>query len=168
MANNNGKTQRGAVLVETAITMALFMLMVMAVFELALLISEWSRSVEATRHLARELVVNDPPVDLSSLDCTAGTTISFTCAEQDCGDAWTRASRIVPTLAASSMRVTYACSSASYPDRPEEMPVLTLTVALEDHTTELAIPGLVGLPVDIAIPDFSTSRITEDMHTPGG
>lgn len=168
MVNNARQIQKGAVLVETAITMALFMLLVMAIFELALLISEWSRSVEATRHVARELVVNDPPVDLSTLDCTVGNTISFTCAEQDCGDAWARASRIVPTLDAGSMRVTYACSSASYPERPEEMPVLTLTVTLEDHTSELAIPGLVGLPVDIAIPGFSTTRITEDMHTPGG
>lgn len=169
MANNPRNPQQGAVLVETAITLALFMLIIMAIFELALLISEWSRSVEATRRFARELVVSDAPVALDSLDCTvAGASISFDCGSQDCGPAWTRASRLAPTLAGSSMHVTYSCSSASYPERPEEMPVLTLTVELRDHTTRLAIPGLIGMPVDLTIPGFRTSRITEDMHTPGG
>lgn len=165
---NKRRYQCGAILVETALTMSLFMLLLMATFEIALLVSEWARSVEATRRVARTLVVNDSPMDISSMDCTAGGAVTFTCASADCGVAWERASAIAPSLNAGNVHVTYACSTASYPDRPVDMPVLTITVEVRDHTSQLVIPGLVGLPVDVVMPAFTTTRISEDMHTPAG
>lgn len=167
MVNELGQ-QRGAIMVETALTMSIFMLLLMATFEIALLVSEWSRSVEATRRVARTLVVNAPPADISALDCSVGGSVSFTCASADCGAAWERASAIAPRLDPGNVHVTYACSSASYPDRPAEMPVLSITVEVRDHTSELVIPGMVGLPVTVTMPGFTTTRISEDMHTPAG
>ena len=163
------RRQRGAAMVEAALTMSLFMVLVIGIMEVSMLVFDWARAVEATRTAARVMVVNTPPVDVSTMDCSAaGSQITFNCGDQDCGAAVAAATAIAPMLEPQNLRVTFMCTSAGYPGRPAEMPVLGVTVQLEGFTSHLRIPAMIGFPADIPMPAFQTTRITEDLHTPAG
>ena len=61
MANSRPITQqRGAVMVEMALTLGIFMVILLALFEFSLLMFTWSRAVEATRLGSRLAVVSTP------------------------------------------------------------------------------------------------------------
>ena len=160
--------QDGAVLVEFAITVPLFILVVMGIFEVALLMFDWNLAVEATRTTARTMVVNDAPAVVAGMDCddSGATPVSFTCTPELCGKALVLAQSIAPKLENDNIRITYQCTSAGFEGRPEELPVYSLTAELEGFTSTLRIPAMLGFPRDIEMPGFETTRITEDLHTP--
>lgn len=164
----NRKAQRGAALVETALTMSIFMVLVLGIFEVALLLFDWTRAVEATRIMTRYLSVNDVLVNTDTLSCEnqVSGSITFTCNDVECGIALEKALAIAPMLAPENIRVTYQCSSAGYANRPETMPVYVVKTGLEGFTSILRIPSLAGFPATINLPDFETTRTTEDLHTP--
>jgi Flp pilus assembly protein TadG len=169
-AKRSINNQKGAVLIESALTIALFLVLVIGTFEIALLFFDWNRSVEATRAVARTLVVSTPPVNLESLSCEdeASSIKTFKCNESgvDCGPAMERALGIAPKLVTENVRVTYRCSSAGFSGRPDAMPIFSLTAELEGFTSELRVPALAGFPVVLNMPGFQTTRITEDLYTP--
>jgi hypothetical protein len=59
-----GNRQQGAAMVEMAIVISTFLLLVFVIIEFALVIFHWSRLVEATRAGARYAIVNDPACDI--------------------------------------------------------------------------------------------------------
>lgn len=168
MANKSLKqhSQQGAVMVEMALTLGIFMVILLALFEFALLMFTWSKAVEATRLGGRLAVVSTPVISLSTLDCDVVQRVDTTCAAASCAAIESRMRGLLPQLNASQIHISYACSEVGYSGSPGEYQVYDVTVSIEDFRTTLVMPGLLGFPLELTMPDFSTTRTSEDLHTP--
>lgn len=174
------KRQHGATMVEFAVTLSLFFLLVLAIFEFVIMVLVISRANEATRDMTRIAITSDPVCNIWGtacpggipLSCPAGTPITVTLAgASNCTAGSTdtacrllnRARAHLPNINGSQIEVRYACSGTSRPNRPEPVPLVT--VALEHVTHPLAVPAFLGLSPQITIPAFETTRIAEDINT---
>jgi Flp pilus assembly protein TadG len=158
--------QRGAVMVEMALTLGIFMVILLALFEFSLLMFTWSRAVEATRLGSRLAVVSTPVTSLEALDCEAVSRVETTCASASCGALETRMRGLLPQLNAGQIHISYSCAAVGYAAGPAAFRVYDVTVSIEDFRTTLVMPGLLGFPLEMTMPDFSTTRTSEDLHTP--
>jgi len=147
--NRTEDRQHGAVMVEFAITLALFMILLLAIFEFVLMIMAFSRANEATRDILRNAIVRVPST-ITPPD--TGSTIT--------GDAFYEnlADRQLPPEWVGSVRVSYE----SLPGNPD---IFSVTVWLEDAEYELFAPTLLGLDQTIGVPAFATSRLSENLET---
>lgn len=168
MANSylSRSQQRGAVMIEMALTFGLFMLVLLALFEFAILIFTWSKAVEATRFGSRHAVVSTPVTSLAGLNCSSVQKVEVSCNSASCGVLSAQMMALLPQLNASQIYVSYACSNTGYAGVTEEYQVYDVTVAIRGFTSTLAIPGMLGFPLTITMPDFATTRTSEDLHTP--
>lgn len=153
-------------MVEMAITLIVFMMLVFAIFEMAILLYTMSKANEATRAGSRYAIVHDPVTDLSVLSCPATPEVSVSCGGTDCGPMLEKMQALLPWISADNVRVTYRCSSAGFPGRPESMAIRQVEVALTDVTYRMAVPNLIGVQGELTLPDFRYTRTTEDLHTP--
>ena len=153
-------------MVEMALTLGIFMVILLALFEFSLLMFTWSKAVEATRLGGRLAVVSTPVVSLSTLDCDVVKRIDTTCSAASCAAIESRMRGLLPQLNASQIHISYACSDVGYSASSAEYQVYDVTVSIEDFRTTLLMPGLLGFPLEITMPDFSTTRTSEDLHTP--
>jgi hypothetical protein len=160
------RRQKGAVMIEMALTFGIFMLVLLALFEFVLLMFTWSKAVEATRLGSRMAVVSDPVVSLASLDCTTTTRIEVSCATGNCGAIEQRMRGLLPQLNAGQIFVSYACTNVGFPGVPPGYQVYDVTVSIRDFRSTLAIPGVIGFPLQMDMPTFATTRTSEDLHTP--
>lgn len=164
------KHQQGATMVEMAITLPLFLVIVFAIFEFALAIFAWSRAVEATRAGARYAIVNDAVMGLPDCNSHApGAEVppeSDTCDNANCSNLMLQMQRLYPDLLSEHVAVAYECSFAGFSDNPK--PVMQVTVAISGQPYHLMLPGLLGLDSTWTLPAFATTRISEDMHTYAG
>ena len=180
LQGNSPVRQRGATMVEFSISLAVFLVLVLAIFEFVLMVLTISRANEVTRDLARIAIVSDPVCDIWGTDCPSGTALScltgamvtttLTSANNCSGDPTDTACRMLerarthlPDINGDQIQVRYICSNAGLATRPE--PVLQIIVALQNVTHSLALPGLLGLNPEIAIPSFETVRLSEDINT---
>lgn len=180
MVNNiKNKRQAGAAMVEFAVTVSIFFIVVFAIFEFSLLMMNVARTNEVTRDLARIAIVNDPVCDIFSGGCTGGvlscpgTQISVRLNEVDtsCGSApkttacllLTAATRQISSIKADQVEVVYACSAAGAENRPQLIPLVT--VGLHNVRHSLIFPEILGLQAELTMPVFDTSRLGEDMYT---
>lgn len=173
--------QGGSSLIEMAITLMVFVIIVLGIAEFGLLMMNISRTSEVTRELGRIAIVRAPVCDLSggcpgaaaALACPGGAAVSLTLGDLalNCGanpnatgclmlDA---AQRFDADILADQIRVTYACSTAGADDRPEPIPLVS--VAVEGLTKNLLFPELFGLEDFITVPPFETTRTGEDLYT---
>lgn len=171
--------QRGATMVEFAVTLSLFFLLVLAIFEFVILVLVFSRANEATRDMTRLAIVSDPVCNIWGSACPGGVPLSCpggapvivtlsdgSCASDPTGTACrmlTRAQAHLPNINGEQIEVRYACSGTSQPNRPEPVPLVT--VALRNATHPLAVPAFLGLSPQITIPAFETTRVAEDINT---
>lgn len=158
--------QQGAVMVEMALTLGIFLVVLLALFEFSLLMFTWSKAVEATRAGSRLAVVSTPVVSLASVDCSVTQRVEVTCDNTDCGVVAARMRGLLPQLDPGQIHVAYACSDTGYALSPDELHVYDVTVSIEGFQTTLAVPGLLGFPLLVTMPDFTTTRTSEDLHTP--
>jgi hypothetical protein len=178
--------QTGAALVEMAIGLVLFLLLVFGVLEFALAIFDWSKEVEATRAGARYAIVNDPACDIygegALPSCPGGDTIdpdncpgaSIEVTPAGCNadpdDAACRIAavmrNIMPRIADGNVRIVYGCSDAGYRERPFVVPTVTVRTSGVEHN--FLLPGLLGIEATVTLPGFSTTRTGEDLYTPTG
>ena len=160
------KVERGATMVEFAIVIVVFMLLVMGGFEFGRMIFEWGRTVEATRIGVRTAVVSTPPAGCRD----ANGKLTLTCPGGSCGpenpDAGSAVllamQRIQPKIEAANVELTYACSGAGFALRPTPVPVITVEV--QNLTFEPVVAGLLGLPTQIPVPGFASSQTGESMR----
>ncbi len=178
-ARNKGRrAMRGAALVEMAISIVLFLVLVFAIIEFALIIFDWSRVVEATRAATRFAVVNNSGVTLPTCRDATGAyqpntstiTIPFNCTAAT--DACAIAKRVQDIVnlglldsSAASLKVTYKCSDTGFSLRPNSMAIYEVTVESQGFKHPLVVPKLLGLAATWTIPAFSTTRVSEDMKT---
>jgi hypothetical protein len=159
------KVERGAAMVEFAIVIVVFMLLVMGGFEFGRMIFEWGRTVEATRIGVRTAVVSTPPTGCLNgsrlnLSCPGGTPVI--CTPDDLSPVLEVMQRIQPKIEAANVELTYACSGAGFELRPTPVPVITVEV--QNLTFEPVVAGLLGLPTQIPIPGFASSQTGESMR----
>lgn len=164
--SNRVRRTNGAAMVEMSITLAVFMTLLLAIFEFALLLSSWSRGTEATRAGARLAVVSNPLTDLAELDASTDGSIQINCGEQDCGRIFANMAAVLPELERENVAVRYAYSDLGHPERPAELRILSISVSIEGLQHELVVPGILGLPLTISMPGFETARTSEDLYTP--
>lgn len=172
--------QHGAAMVEFAVTLSLFFLLVLAIFEFVIMVLVISRANEATRDMARLAIVSDPVCNIwdtscpggAPLSCPAGAPVTVTLAgASNCTAGSTdtacrllnRAQAHLPNINGDQIEVRYACSGTSRPNRPEPVPLVT--VALRDVMHPLALPAILGLNPQVRIPAFETTRVAEDINT---
>lgn len=168
MANSHSKRrhQHGAVMIEMALTFGLFMLVLLALFEFAVLIFTWTKAVEATRFGSRHAVISTPVTSLAALNCTTVQRVEVSCSSASCGALSDQMTALLPQLNTSQIYVSYACSNVGYAQAGGEYQVYDVTVSIRGFTSTLAIPGMLGFPLTITMPDFATTRTSEDLYTP--
>lgn len=166
ISNVRTRRQQGAALVEMSITLTIFIMLVFAIFEMAILLYTWGKANEATRAAVRHAIVSSPVTDISGLSCPGAAGVSVTCADADCGELFEQVRGFLPWINSANVRVTYRCSSAGFPDRPESLTIREVEVALENVVYELAVPNLIGVDSELSLPDFRATRTSEDLHTP--
>jgi hypothetical protein len=176
------KGQRGAAMIEVAATISLFLLMVLAMIEFAMLTMSVARVNEVTRDLVRIAIVNDPLCDIfnggcpgpvSTMNCPGGAPVTVTLAQagNSCTGTNTtgcrmleRATSYMRNITPEQIEVTYACSVAGAVERPEVIPLIT--VGLRNVTHGLIFPDFLGLTrTQVTLPAFETSRTGEALYT---
>ena len=158
------KREQGATMVEMALTLPLFLLLIFAIIEFALVIFTWTRAVDATRAGARYAIVNDPVTDVSSLDCSAVTNVSVTCDSANCTGLMNQMNALYQDLQAANVTVRYGCSSTGFSGNPR--PVREVTVSIVGQEYALVLPGVIGLDPTLTLPPFTSTRVSEDLSTP--
>lgn len=163
-------SQRGAAMVEAALTMVLFLILLFGIMEFAMLIFRASSLVEATRAGARYLIVNDPvpAVEFSNIDCRDedNNSVAAACDEGGgCGD-------LVPLMQSiygqpldeDQVHVQYRCSTtAGY--EGAYFDIYEVEVSVRGAQYQFVTPGILGLETTVTLPDFATTRLSEDLNT---
>lgn len=165
--------QAGATLVETAVTMSLFLLMVFAILEFSFLMYSWTRGIEATRTAARLAIVSTPvgSVDLGgTLECddpSGVQEVTVNCSGGACPELIARMQNYLPLLEDGQVNVTYSCSPVGFDGRPVSMLIPEVKVEIQNYVHEMVIPGLIGLPKNWPLPPMTATRTGEDLETVG-
>lgn len=160
--------QRGTALVENALTMVVFLMMVMAIIEFSLLMYVWTRGVEAAREVSRLAIVSTPAANLGNLDCEGGTVTELTAncsGNAQCDSLVARAVAFLPQVEADNVTITYRCSGAGFDGRPESMLIPEVVVEITGLNYDLIIPSLIGFPRTWDLPSMTSTRTGEDMET---
>lgn len=162
---NMRNPQKGVATVESAIIIVVFLMLVMGIMEFALLIFNVSSLVDATRFGTRYLTVNDPVVqDLKTFSCDElPKTIS--CDETSrCDDIGlvSYMQGFSSKLNPENIVVTYSCSSAGYDEA--YFNVYEVEMQLEGVEYNFITPGILGFDGTITLPDFLTTRLSEDLE----
>jgi hypothetical protein len=157
-------------MVEFAIGLTVFLLVVFGIMQLALTYFAWNRVSEAARDGARFLIVNAPLADLSTQSCAAATpaTVDVDCSGGSCGTLLTRLQAQAPFVQAEHVAVAYRCSGAGNPAVPDENRVRAVTLRISGVPQLTVLPILTALGQNVAttLPEVSVTRTGEDLHTP--
>lgn len=166
MANNT--QQKGAAMVELALTLPLMLLILMGIIEFSLLLFMWSKGVEASRAGVRFASVSTPVVSLSALNCTGGNStnkITANCGSANCTALLQEMQRVMPELTPNNVNIIYECSRTGNPDRPIEMKTPEIRVSIQNMSYSFISPKIIGLGLKIDMPEFSSTHTAEDLHS---
>lgn len=158
-------------MVEFAVTLLLFLIILMAIFEFVIMIMAFSRANEATREIARTAIISDPIYatvpegeegeegeDEFGLDCDVGFESDLTSDHPTATRLLDRARVHLPAVTGTEILVRYECADgASGP--------IMVTALIQNRTHRLLLPDLLKLPAQIPVPSFSTSRVGESLET---
>lgn len=161
------RKQRGAAMVEMAITISLFMMLVFGIIEFSLAYFQWTRINEAARDGARYAIVNNPVADISGLSCPGGVPVEIDCGATDCAPLMAVVQRVGTFVVPANVHVRYACSNAGNPARPAEMMIPEVTVEIRDVGYDFVVPSLLGVGATMDLPTARASRTGEDLYTEG-
>jgi len=167
------RAMRGAAMVEMAIVISLFLVMVLGIIEFAMAFFDWSRTVEATRAGARYAIVHSPDIKKCDLSVLKKEGDSVSCSPTD--GLVEAMQNIMPRIEADDIDVTYAWSGTGHELKPENWIIPSVTVGIKADSVEfnfIVLDGLLDLlvlgnssfPKTIHIPPFATTRTGEDLH----
>ena len=160
--------QRGSALVEMAIVLVLFLMIVFAVLEFSIAIVRSAELTEATRDGLRYAIVNDPVNGLILPSCAGvgGTDVgNANCTSANCPDLIAGMANIAPIINTQgdiSVNVKYTCPVSGHVDR-DDVYLVTVTVSGAKHY--LSVPGILGMDVTINLQTFKSTRLSEDLNT---
>ena len=121
--------QYGAAMVEMALSIPLFLVLVFGILEFGVAVFNWSLVIEATRSGARYAIVsNEECAGVNDMVCSESETSSpVECKGLTTGSPMLAEMRsIKPNIADGTVSITYSCSDAGFSERPR--PVLKVTV----------------------------------------
>lgn len=160
--------QQGVALVENALTMAFFLMLVMAILEFSLLMYVWSRGAEAAREASRYAIVSDAIIDLTLLECAGGSALEVRtdCSGiGKCEELMKRVLALLPQARPENVIVSYRCSGAGFAGRPGDMVIPEVQVEINNLEYQMIVPALFGLPRSWVLPSMTSTRTGEDMET---
>ncbi len=157
-------------MVEVAISLMIFLVLILAMIDFSLLVFKWSKGVEASRSVSRYLVVNDPLGDLSGLNgCGSLSSTDEVVFNDGCGsECEGYMSGIIRDFQPEDLSVVYSCSAAGLLERGVDDSSLLLPEITVNLTVryEFLFSGILGLNNSGQISHvFSVSRTAEDMNT---
>lgn len=155
-------SEAGAATVESALVLTVFLLLIFGIIEFSLIIFKASSLVEATRAGARYLIVNDPVVDLDGFDCGNPPEPSSCEDNSGCNDVVSLMQKFYEPLTASQIYVGYKCSSTGYDEA--YFKIYEVQVSVKDAVYNFITPGILGMGLSITLPEFETTRISEDLE----
>lgn len=166
MLVNNPARQSGAAMVEMALVLSIFMMIVIGIFEFALATFAWQRAAEGARQGLRSAIVSSPATGSAlALGCPGGTPVVVTCTAAACLPTLNVIQGIAPFVQGDQVTVTYACSDAGNPDLPEAIDIPEVILEISGLTYTFAVPGIIGLGTTMQLPDVKVSRTGEDLFT---
>lgn len=157
------RLQRGAALVEFAITFMVFLIVVLGIIEFALVIYDASRLADATREATRYAIVNNPSCNIygrlngyNNTQCSSSDgDIRLTCPNdsgtelviQDCDDPAAPECMMVALMDRmmlrteysiladdqGQIRISYTCANTGDPQLPNSVPVVTVAAENIQH-----------------------------------
>ncbi|MCK5003103.1 MAG: pilus assembly protein [Gammaproteobacteria bacterium] len=159
--------QKGGSLVEMAIVLILFLMIMLAVMEFSITIFRSAQLAEATRYGLRHAIVNDPLGTLPS--CPGGDSETTPCDSTSCPDLIDGMANFAPMIIDQEgdelvVTVEYTCPGSGYLDQDG---LYLVTVTVTGAKRYLAVSGILGLGVAIDLQDFKSTRLSEDLHTGG-
>lgn len=157
--------QQGAAMVEMAITLPLFLMLVLGTIEFSLAYHQWVRINEAARAGVRYAITNTPPVDLQGELACPGGSVDVTCDAASCVDLLEVTGRVAAFLRPDQVHLRYACGNVGNPARPVEMKIPEVTVEIRDVEYTFVVPSLLGLGTSLKLPTARATRTGEDLYT---
>lgn len=160
--------QKGATMVEFAITMAIFFMMVFGIISLALSYYAWNRMNEGARAGIRHLVVSS---QVTGLTCPSASGVSASCSSA--GSACSELMGIINASAsfveAGHVSVSYACSTAGSSSAPDSSLTRSVSLTISGVNNPFGVAALTGFGSQSflsVLPAVTTTRISEDLYTP--
>lgn len=164
------RRQAGAAMVEMAIVLSIFIMLMLGIAEFSMAYFSWHRAAEGAREGLRYAIVSSPVTTLP--DCSAATPVpsvkQCTDTDADCLPLVRHVQRIAPDVRGNQLRVTYTCSDAGNPDRPEALLIPEIELELTGLRYTFAVPGIIGLGSTMNLPVITVTRTGEDLYTPAG
>ena len=161
--------QKGSTLVEMAIVLILFLMIIFAAMEFSIAIVRSAQLTEATSGGLRYAITNDPVKGITLPKCTAaGVVASEDCDSASCPELITRMVNMAPIIDTQEdviVNVKYTCPVSGYIDR-DDLYLVTVTVSGAKHY--LTVPGIFGVGLTINLQTFKSTRLSEDLHTAVG
>jgi hypothetical protein len=157
-------------MVEMAIVLLLFLVIVFAVIEFSVVILRSAQLAEATRNGVRYAIVNDPVKEGVTLPaCIDGgeSTGPLECDAGSCPGMIEGMANIAPFINAQDqivVTVTYTCPQGDY---VEHNGLYLVTVKVDKAQHKLWVPALFNLGTAIQLSTFKATRLSEDLHTAG-
>lgn len=170
MLVNDRRRQAGAAMVEMAVVISLFMLLVFGIMEFAMAYFTWHRAAEGARDGLRYAIVSGPVTSDGELGlvCPGAAVVVPDCTDSTCLPLLNRIQRVAPFVQGSQVVVTYACTNTGSPERPEALRIPEVTIQITDLEYTFAVPGIIGLGQAMNLPDVTISRTGEDLFTSAG
>lgn len=167
--------QAGAAMVEMAIVLSIFLMLMLGIVEFSMAYFSWHRASEGARDGLRYAIVSSPVSDVDGdgmadlpLVCPGPAIVVPACTSDVCQPLLQRVQRVAPDVRGSQVSVTYACSDAGNPERPAEILIPEITVRLTGLVYTFAVPGIIGLGTTLNLPDVTITRTGEDLYTSAG
>lgn len=159
-------------MVEFALSVMLFLILVFGIIEFAFAMFQWARVVDATRAGARAAIVNDMACGYTSeqlaASCEAGADPLPPCTGLPVDSPIIVAmNRRNLGITGDQVTVSYGCSSAGFEKR--NTPVSEVKVEANWQHTFLFAGITLGTDRQdlwsVTLPSFATTRLGEDLHT---
>lgn len=157
--------QKGASLVEMAIVLLLFLMIIFAIFEFGLVMFRSAQLAEATHGGLRYAIVNDPLTELPScIDADTFTQCETGSCSGETDDMIARMAAIAPLInqAGTTVTVKYSCPASGSLDHDG---LYLTTVMVSGAKYIFMIPGILGLDTAMNLQEFKSTRLSEDLHT---
>lgn len=162
------KVQRGAAMVEAAIMILVFLMVIFGIMEFSMFIHKVSSLAEATRAGARHLVVNGPVISLPDCENNFVSGPESCGGNNDCNEVFDVMAAQFTNLQQEHIYVKYSCSTSGYVDAPSR--IYEVEVSVKGAEWSFFTPGILGFAPEfftVSLPEFETTRLSEDLETVG-
>jgi TadE-like protein len=166
----NYKAMSGAMIVEMAISLLVFLIILLGTIDIALLMFKMVKGVDVARETARQLIVDEPLTPLSVLNgCDVNSEFTLKTTPVQCsGDCDDYAERLLSDYSVGDIVVTYGCSGAGRLARGANDPRLLIPQVRVDVLVRYSFlfsEILFGEDSLTVTRTFSVTRTGEDIDT---